>query len=1177
MFHSLRAGLVNLSVLAPGYITATPGQRRPGGPSPPIVLADGERLGPVSVRMWKYAAIEGRVVDERGEPLVRRSVRALRREWSGGQVRLTLGPQVSTDDRGTFRLWSLVPGDYFVVVPSAQITMPVSVAAEYQALLETQTSNFLQTDLVRRLNGSNAPSASGGGMTVGGHVLQVGRGAATASLAAASPNGRLGVFPVVVTPALDREPIRLSSGEQRQGIEAMVRLVPASSVSGVATGPDGSAVPYLGLRLVPTSLGARSSSAGLEAASTVTDAAGRFTFLGVPEGSYTLTGLYVPRADMDPTTTVVTSGGTTSITSFAPAETAVIRPNDATLFVEAAVMVGDEDVTDVGLRVRRGLRLVGSVEFEGTTAAPAPEQLPRFSISLRSEQGIIPGLASPTRVNAGAQFETHGHPAGRYFLTASSQVPGWTMASAMWGGKDISQTAVELDDSDIQGVVVTFSDRRTEVRGVVRTTATAADPNALVLVVPADTRAWITGGMNPRLTASARTNTTGVYVINALPPGDYRIVALSEDVAIEARDPAFIEQVARQGVSLSLRHGEQRTQDLRTERTVSAPLLLAARPVAHAADFVTSGGGPFGGPFVEDFPQAPTQPQRPVRDAQPVPATGTAAISGVVSTEEAIPKPVRRATVQLSGVGLIPSRVATTDDEGRFVFRDLPEGRFSLSASKPPFVDAAYGATRQGRSGAPIALTAGQHVTGVSIRMIRGAVIEGTVRDEFGRPAERAQVVIVQRRPGDGALQLVLASGTPLQSTDDRGMYRFYGLPPGDYIIGASNRSAAGQDLRGANDAEMQWAAAALKSPGPLATPPAPSQSLGSAPVYFPGVSDPADASPITVAAGEERTGADFTTMRVPTARVTGRVVGPDGGPARSVQMNVVPETRMVPILSEPMFARPLPDGSFSLSGVPPGRYVIAARASSIAGGAVDLYALHIFEVNGRDVTDATVMLERGVQVRGRVVFEASTATPPKDVSTVTVRLNPSGTANVAVGTTPANAAPDSTFVMPGVAPNDYRVSVNVPGRTGALPTWVMKSVVAGGRDLSDVPLRVLADSGIDDLVITLTDRVTEITGLLTDAVGRPAPEFSILVFPVDRTQWGQGSRRRLPATRPASDGRYRVAGLPPGEYFMVALTEIDANEMYDVAFLESLIPAALKFALAEGEKKVQDLKLSGR
>ena len=66
------------------------------------------------------------------------------------------------------------------------------------------------------------------------------------------------------------------------------------------------------------------------------------------------------------------------------------------------------------------------------------------------------------------------------------------------------------------------------------------------------------------------------------------------------------------------------------------------------------------------------------------------------------------------------------------------------------------------------------------------------------------------------------------------------------------------------------------------------------------------------------------------------------------------------------------------------------------------------------------------------------------------------------------------------------------------------------------------------------------------------------------------------PPTRPASDGKYRLPGLPPGDYYVAALTEFEPSDMYDASFLEQLIPASFKITLAEGEKKTQDLRLAG-
>ena len=112
-------------------------------------------------------------------------------------------------------------------------------------------------------------------------------------------------------------------------------------------------------------------------------------------------------------------------------------------------------------------------------------------------------------------------------------------------------------------------------------------------------------------------------------------------------------------------------------------------------------------------------------------------------------------------------------------------------------------------------------------------------------------------------------------------------------------------------------------------------------------------------------------------------------------------------------------------------------------------------------------------------------------------------------------------------------------------------------------------------LVVTLTDRPTEISGIVKDAAGRPAPGFPIIVFSTDRNNWTTGSRRVLQA-RPSSDGQYRLVGLPAGEYYVAAVTDIDPTQLYDPAFLQQLTASSFKITLADGEKKTQDLKLGG-
>jgi hypothetical protein len=141
---------------------------------------------------------------------------------------------------------------------------------------------------------------------------------------------------------------------------------------------------------------------------------------------------------------------------------------------------------------------------------------------------------------------------------------------------------------------------------------------------------------------------------------------------------------------------------------------------------------------------------------------------------------------------------------------------------------------------------------------------------------------------------------------------------------------------------------------------------------------------------------------------------------------------------------------------------------------------------------------------------------------------------------------------------------------------WSLRSALLNGRDTLDVPFDVTTNQSVSGLRVTFTDQPTELSGILLDRLGRPTPEYSIVVFSTDRSYWTDAPRRTSGAIKLGSDGGYKVTGLPPGEYYMSALADIDARQLADPSVLESLIPASIKVTLAEGEKKRQDLRLGG-
>lgn len=332
-------------------------------------------------------------------------------------------------------------------------------------------------------------------------------------------------------------------------------------------------------------------------------------------------------------------------------------------------------------------------------------------------------------------------------------------------------------------------------------------------------------------------------------------------------------------------------------------------------------------------------PQTPARDAAPAAPrpTGTGAIAGTVVTDEQTPKPVRRASVMLTAGFALPQSTIT-DDAGRFAFPGLPAGIYTIVVTKAGFVTSYYQSTRPGRGpGMPIAVADGQRVTNISMRILHGSAISGVVRRSGGQPAVG---VAIQASPIDtinGQRRNVLQN-TALATTDDRGMYRIFGLAPGDYMVSAAGAvlSSFGNGIRQVTAAELRWAdqgmgpsAAAALGPPPEAGPP-----LTYSTVYYPGTTDASGAVTITLGPNEDRGAVDFPTPLVPTAKLTGVVADADGRPMQGAQVQVQ-RKQSAETTNDLLFAmigqsgaRTNAEGQFTIAGITPGGYTLTARAA---------------------------------------------------------------------------------------------------------------------------------------------------------------------------------------------------------------------------------------------------------
>ena len=110
----LPAGRYTLNVSKSGFVSLSYGQRRPLQAGTPLQLLDGQQLKSVDFSLPRGGVISGRILDEDGEAVPGATVRVMRYQYQQGDRRLTQAGTAQTDDRGQYRVWGLMPGDYYV-------------------------------------------------------------------------------------------------------------------------------------------------------------------------------------------------------------------------------------------------------------------------------------------------------------------------------------------------------------------------------------------------------------------------------------------------------------------------------------------------------------------------------------------------------------------------------------------------------------------------------------------------------------------------------------------------------------------------------------------------------------------------------------------------------------------------------------------------------------------------------------------------------------------------------------------------------------------------------------------------------------------------------------------------------------------------------------------------------
>ncbi len=554
---------------------------------------------------------------------------------------------------------------------------------------------------------------------------------------------------------------------------------------------------------------------------------------------------------------------------------------------------------------------------------------------------------------------------------------------------------------------------------------------------------------------------------------------------------------------------------------------------------------------------APQSPQTPARDTQPV-RTGTAVLTGRVVTDGG--SPVRRAAVRISSFQLRAGRASMTDGDGRYEFHDLAAGEYFMSVGKSGFI----AAPRDGDAPASsVKIGEGERARRDFV-MVRACAIAGRVLDEYGEPIPDVPVRVLQRRFAWGSgLRLGYAGG--YQTTNDLGQYRVYGLQPGNYYVTATPRDSG--------------------TFGGMYGTGAPEQTdrSGYAQSYYPGTTSLADAVPVRVAIGQDAMNVDFALTPTRTARVSGTIVDSQGRPATrgSVSLRqIVPGLENASGESGTSFG---PDGTFVLSGLAPGEYIIngrmtgpmpeSERARLAPNADVVMTTIEAgrarVTVAGNDISGITIQMSKGASVSGELIIDSGTLSPEQTrrIALQSAATDPSWMSSPSG--LPSQLGADNRFTMSGLfGPRLFRVA--------GLPVgWALKAVLLNGRDVTDTPVNFEGREQITGMQIVVTNRVTRINGSVTDSQGQPVQSAMLMVLPQDGDRWGEASRYVTQTV--VRNGAFIVNALPPGDYFAVAIDSATQRAMQNMDESDPrqvLRKVGTTFSLTEGETKDLALKV---
>jgi hypothetical protein len=497
-----------------------------------------------------------------------------------------------------------------------------------------------------------------------------------------------------------------------------------------------------------------------------------------------------------------------------------------------------------------------------------------------------------------------------------------------------------------------------------------------------------------------------------------------------------------------------------------------------------------------------------------------------------------------------PRRTATAAD-GRFEFKEVLPGAYTVSfdaaMSRGTHLDQSLGEPgprdpwKPGRRVPPIELRAGETRDNVDIALWRAFAVEGRVVDDAGEPIANTAVNISQWDSPS-----TMSMGRP-RLTDDRGLFRIFGLRPGQYRICA--------------DGGMHFA---------------PSEDVRDKLIRtcYPSAINDAGAQPVVVSSAEVGP-IEIRLQRNPTFRITGMAIDSSGAPIANLSVNLV---SVRPGGSSSSSIETKPGGQFIASGVTPGDYAIQVstgdwhfpnpenkqdREIGYAPVRVDV----------EDIDGLVVATSKPAKVAGRIVFEGGAPEQgPSKLSVTTMPDDLTERGSMMFGPqTSAAVRDDLSFELDGLFGPQLLMVMGPPRG------WIVKSVKYRGNDVTDTAVEFKSSTDARLLEVTLTNQGEIVTGRVLGDDGKESPDAHVVLLPGDVSRWRPFPG--MPAITPKADGTFTIGPVRTGEYVIAAVTGMSMARLFDPSaraeIAERIAKGGERIVLVETDKHSIDLRVT--